>query len=127
MLNDSMETVNIESIRAFKTLWVPNALNGSEDFLVSDKIRNIAGKSMRDFKNKLMNEPLPKTVNLPINWIITPKGIKWGKSERMDQNDSVCDKYDKEAVDAELLLKSLDGDIPIEIVEQEQMRKVRHF
>ena len=31
---------------------------------------------MRDFKNKLMNEPLPKTVNLPINWIITPKGIK---------------------------------------------------
>lgn len=45
----------------------------------------------------------------------------------MDQNDSVCDKYDKEDVDAELLLKSLDGDIPIEIVEQEQMRKVRRF
>ena len=62
-----METVNIESIRAFKTLWVPNALNGSEDFLVSDKIRNNPGKSMGDFKNKLMNEPLPKTVNLPIN------------------------------------------------------------
>lgn len=82
---------------------------------------------MRDFKNKLMNEPLPKTVNLPINWIITLKGIKWGKSERMDQNDSVCDKYDKEDVDAGLLLKSLDGDIPIELVEQEQMRKVRRF
>ena len=45
----------------------------------------------------------------------------------MDQNDSVCDKYDKEDVDAELLLKSPDGDIPIEIVEQKQMRKVRRF
>ena len=45
----------------------------------------------------------------------------------MDQNDSVSDKYDKEDVDAELLLKSLDGDIPIEIAEQEQMRKVRRF
>ena len=31
---------------------------------------------MTDFKNKLMNEPPPKTANFLINSIISPKGIK---------------------------------------------------
>ena len=51
---------------------------------------------MRDFRIKLINEPPPKTVNLLINSIILPKGIKRGKSsqgsepfdgEEMDQRN----------------------------------------
>ena len=71
-----------------------------------------------------MNEPPPKTVNTSINFIIFSKGIKRGKSSESDepfhdgetdQVESVCDKNDKEEdTDAELLLKSLDGDIPFE-------------
>lgn len=38
MLEESMETVKFHYK---KTVWVMNALNGSEDFLVSDKIRTL--------------------------------------------------------------------------------------
>ena len=101
-----------------------DALDRFEDFLVSDKIMNLVEEPIRDFRNKLMNEPPPKTVNLLINCIIFSKGIKRSKSsegnepfhgEETDQVESVCDKNDKEEdTDAELLLKSVDGDIPIE-------------
>ena len=60
---------------------------------------------MRDFRNKLMNEPPPKTVNLLINLIILRKGIKRDKSgernelfdgKEMDQSEDVSDKNDEE-------------------------------
>lgn len=60
---------------------------------------------MKDFKNKLMSEPPPKTANFLINSIISPKGIKRAKStegsdlfedEKMDQSENACDKNDKE-------------------------------
>ena len=102
---------------------VIDALDKFKDFLVSDKIMNLVEEPMRDFRNKLMNEPPPKTVNLLINFIFS-KGIRRGKSsegnepfhgEETDQVESVCDKNDKEEdADAESPLKSLDGDIPIE-------------
>ena len=60
---------------------------------------------MRDFRNKLMNEPPPKTVNLLINLIILRKGIKRDKSgecnelfdgKEMDQSEDVSDKNEEE-------------------------------
>ena len=67
---------------------------------------------MRDFRNKLMNEPPPKTVNLLINLIILRKGIKRDKSgernelfdgKEMDQSEDVSDKNDEE----DLLLQNV--------------------
>ena len=58
---------------------------------------SLAGESMEDFtRNKLINEPPPKTVDLLINFIISQKEIKRGKSsegselfdgEEMDQSE----------------------------------------
>lgn len=67
---------------------------------------------MRNFRNKLMNEPPPKTVNLLINLIILRKGIKRDKSgernelfdgKEMDQSEDVSDKNDEE----DLLLQNV--------------------
>ena len=114
MLNEFKKCLKFAFEKAFKTLWVTNALDGSDGFLVSDKIMSPAGKSIRNFRNKSMNKPLPKTVNLLINSIIPPKRIKKGKrcdgsvlgdAEEMDQGENVCDENDEEeGVDAELLL-----------------------
>ena len=79
MLNESRETVKFDNNKAFKTLLVTNTLDKSEDFFVNDKIMNLVGESLREFRNKMMNEPLPKPVNLLINSIIPQKGIKKGK------------------------------------------------
>ena len=73
---------------------------------------NLVGESMRNFRNKLMNEPPPKTVNLLINLIILRKGIKRDKSgernelfdgKEMDQSEDVSDKNDEE----DLLLQNV--------------------
>lgn len=114
MLNEFKKCLKFAFEKAFKTLWVTNALDGSDGFLVSDKIMSPAGKSIRNFRNKSMNKPLPKTVNLLINSIIPPKRIKKGKrsdgselcdAEEMDQGENVCDENDEEEdVDPELLL-----------------------
>ena len=132
ILNESMETVKFDNNKAFKPLWVTNALN--EDFLVGDKKMNLVGESIRDFRSRLMYEPPPKTVKFLINSIIPPKGIKRGKGsesselfdvEEMDQSESFCDE--EEDVDAELLLMLQDGDIPIARVEQEQNKESNEF
>lgn len=44
MLNKSMKTVKFDNNRVFKTIWVTNAWDGSENFLISDKIMNLVGK-----------------------------------------------------------------------------------
>lgn len=61
-------------------LWVKNAQDGSEGFLVSDRVMNLVGESIRDFRIKLINELPPKTVNILINSNISPKGIKRDKN-----------------------------------------------
>ena len=73
MLNELMETVKFDRNKDFKTLWVTSAPVGSEDFLVSDKIKSLAGESLRHFRNKLMS----------VNSIIPTK---------MDRSESVSDK-----------------------------------
>ena len=60
-----------------RLLKLANALDRSKGFLVSYKIMGLVGESMRDFRNKLINEPPPKIVKHPI---IPPKAIKRGKS-----------------------------------------------
>lgn len=84
---------------------------------------------MTYFRNRLINELAPKTVNLLIILIIPPKGVKTGKEsegsklfdvEKTDESGSVCDKNYEEDVHSELLLKSLDWVIPIERMKQEQ-------
>lgn len=60
-----------------RLLKLANALDRSKGFLVSDKIMGLVGESMRDFRNKLINEPPPKIVKHPI---IPPKAIKRGQS-----------------------------------------------
>ena len=39
MPNKSMETVKLDNNKAFKSLWVTNVLDGSEDCLVCDKMQ----------------------------------------------------------------------------------------
>ena len=94
------------------------------------KIISLVVEHVRDFKNKLMIEPPPKTINILVNSIIPLKDIKRGKSseggelsngeelnECKEENDEECDDG------TELLQQSLGGDLPIERVRQEQNKE----
>ena len=58
MLLHAWETLEIDSKREFKSLFVPNALDEPEDYFVSDKLFPLVGVEMVDFWNELMSQNL---------------------------------------------------------------------
>ena len=49
MLIQANDTLRIDKTPAFKSVWVSNALDGSEIFLVSNRIMRLVGTSMQAF------------------------------------------------------------------------------
>ena len=80
---------------------------------------------MRQFKNEMTENPLPKTVKEVIHSLISPKGIKRGKNiegselfdgEEIEKEKAKHEDKDEEEIDADQLLQALTGDIPVELV-----------
>ena len=51
LLLESEKAIALGTNAAFKSVWVANSLDGSENYLVSDKIFGLVGDSMRQFRN----------------------------------------------------------------------------
>ena len=49
MLIQANDTRRTDKTSAFKSVWVSNALDGSEIFLVSNRIMRLIGTSMQEF------------------------------------------------------------------------------
>ena len=62
MLLQAWERLEIETKREFKSLFVTNALDGSEDYIVSDKLFALTGDEMVDFRKELMSQNSVKTL-----------------------------------------------------------------
>ena len=62
LLVKSEKEVALDTYAAFESVWVTNSLDGSEDYLVSDKMFGLVGDSMRQFRNEMTVKPPPKTV-----------------------------------------------------------------
>ena len=61
---------------AFKNLFVTNALDGSEDYLVWERLNVLIGPQMRKFREELMKQKAPKSLNELLKTITPPKGIR---------------------------------------------------
>ena len=60
----------------FKKPFVTNALDGSEDHLVSDKLFALIGSDMQKFRKELTGSPVPANLPTVIKKLIPPKGIR---------------------------------------------------
>ena len=67
---------DVSFTEVFKELFVTNKLDGSEDYLVSDKLFALIGNEMKEFRNKLMESPPPGKIQKVIKSINPPKGIR---------------------------------------------------
>ena len=76
MLLQAWKTLEIDTKREFKSLFVTNALDGSEEHLVSDKLFALIEDGMIDFRKELMSQNSVKTLIEVIHNVIPPKGIK---------------------------------------------------
>ena len=76
MLKKSFDSLEIDVGSRFKALWVTNALDGSEDYLVSERIITLVGNKMKTFRNDLMKKKSPKSLKDLMKLITPPKGIR---------------------------------------------------
>ena len=112
MVCEAMENTPVDNVRAFKNLFLTNDLNGSEDWLVSDKIIELVGNEIKEFRQQLMKEKCPKNLQELLNTITPPKGLK-RNFEGFELYDCEDDEIE-DSVENEVLEKSDDEEEDIE-------------
>ena len=75
MLLASWEKLQIDTEKQFKSLFFINALDGSEDYLVSDKLYALIGEEMLYFQKDLMLPKPIKTLREFVRKTIPQKGM----------------------------------------------------
>ena len=130
LLKDAMQDVRINESSDFKSVWVTNALDGSEDYLVRDNIFSLVGEGMRGFRAEMLKKSPPRAIKEVIHSIIPPQGIRREKNteaselldgEEMGEEDAEND----EEVNTDQLLEALQSNdnIPIETWNEEPPRE----
>ena len=76
MTVSALSDLKIDCKTAFKNVFVTNALDGSEDHLVNNKLYQLVGQEMVSFREELMKEKSPKLLSELLKTITPPKGIK---------------------------------------------------
>ena len=76
MLLQAYGTLEIDTKREFNSLFVTNALDGSEDNLVSDKLFALIGDEIVNFRKESLSQNSVKTLQEVIRNLIPPKGVK---------------------------------------------------
>ena len=111
--------------KEFKSLWVTNALDGSEDYLVSERVYKLVGTRMTDFWNQLMKTASPKNLKQLLKMITPPKGVKpkdaEGSAAPADEGDELFDREGEE-----IKTETIEEDISSSDKEDEMPKKTLH-
>ena len=105
MLLKAWELLDVDTEREFKSLFVTNALDGSEDYLVSDKLYALVWNEMVKFRTELMSSRSEKTLKEVIRKLIPPNGVK---QKRNDEGIELVDCEEEEIPLEELEQKCVD-------------------
>ena len=98
MLMSSRDSVITDFLQVFKKLFVTIKLDGSEDYLVLDKLFSIIGSEMKDFQDTLIKSDAPNNLQGVVKQLIRPKGIKRHfeeESEFLEYMDNLDDDEDQ--------------------------------
>ena len=73
MITESMKTCKFDREKAFKSLFLTNSLNGDEDHLVSKRLYGLIGPDLVQFREELLAQEGPKSLELLLKTITPPK------------------------------------------------------
>ena len=76
MFVESLESIDIDIPARYKALWVTSALDGSEDYLVSERLIDLIGEELKIFRTELMKLKSPKQLKDLLKQITPPKGVR---------------------------------------------------
>ena len=113
MLLKAWELLDVDTEREFKSLFVTNALDGSEDYLVSDKLHALVGNEMVKFRTELMTSHPAKTLKEVIWKLIPPKCVK---RKGNDEGIELLDCEEKER-----LLEELEQERDVELCDDDEV------
>ena len=113
MLLKTWELLDLDTEREFKSLFVTNALDGSEDYLVSDKLHALVGNEMVKFRTELMTSHPAKTLKEVIWKLIPPKCVK---RKGNDEGIELLDCEEKER-----LLEELEQERDVELCDYDEV------
>ena len=75
MLLTAWKEIDVDYPAVFKKLFVTSKFDGSEDFLVSDKLFSLIGDDMFEYCRQLLRTAVPTSLQAVMKQIIPPKGI----------------------------------------------------
>ena len=126
MISEAWSNVQdqVDSELAFKRNMISVALDGSEDYLISPKLRDVVGEELFEWRKCLMNSTPVESLKLLEKQMIAPKGVT-----RKSLSDKVVIPLDEgeELYDGEILevqnipdeeydiLDNIDNDVEIDI------------
>ena len=121
MLQDSLSALNFDVLGALKENFIANALDGSEDLLVRDKIFSMIGADITEFRQQLMEAPIRRQMKQMLATITPPDGVR-RKTLRVDEapDDEGHELLDAEDGEEEILNLSLEEEEGREDVQCEQ-------
>ena len=95
MLVESLQSIDVDVQGRYKSLWLTCALDGSEDYLVSEKLMSMVGEDLKKFRAELMKSRSPKQLKDLLKLITPPKGV-CGKNQGtssvpIDEGDELFD------------------------------------
>ena len=95
LLAESFNSVKIDVVNCFKALWVTNALDGSEDYLVSEKVIALVGSHLKEFRDERTKKDSPKSVKQLLRSLTSPKCVKC-KNRQAEPFDKGFELFDCE-------------------------------
>ena len=106
MLASSWEALTVDPVLALKNNFVLNKLDGSEDYLVYNRLFEIVGREMLEFRAEMTKKPPPATLSALLATITPPKGVRIKQSAKdvppLDEGTELFDCEGGEIAEEEL-------------------------
>ncbi|XP_078676582.1 uncharacterized protein LOC144913644 [Branchiostoma floridae x Branchiostoma belcheri] len=112
MLVDSWDSLDVDVDKALKQNFILNALDGSEDLYVRDKLFELVGEEVTAFRKEELEKEPPKTLKGLLATITPPEGVRRAAPE--DDNQNPVDEGSE-------LLDTEDGEIEFNLEVEEEV------
>ena len=99
ILVESFKSLEIDAESRLKALWVINALDDTEDYLVSERVMLLVVNKMEVFQNYSLKKKSPKNLKELLKPITPPKGVRRKVADTVPPIDEGQELFDCDGAD----------------------------
>ena len=103
LMTTAYSECNVNQAVSYKVNWLTNKLDGSEDMVVSQSLRDLVGQEMMEFRAELLKSQVPATLREAVQQITRPEGVRPKDTGQRDtlyiQEDEGAELFDGDGTD----------------------------